>query len=220
MPWVLRGRVLRCPAAAGGWRRLGAVVSGIFIQFPGAGMVPRELRLARVRRTAWDAGGVPGRCCGCCRVFFPNTAGFWVWFLPPSLPATPFRLLLLACNFTSPASWANRLASPHRNRAGGQADQVLGPPPGGGSSPPRPPVKGFGGESEHGKHVGLAPKGTEPGALGAGSQEHPHRRQGTVQPPACGARPLPPPLLPRPPRLSLFNNLECIGCKKSLKKNK
>lgn len=42
--------------------------------------------------------------------FFPGMAGFWVWFLSPSLPVIPSRLLLLACTFTSPASWANWLA--------------------------------------------------------------------------------------------------------------
>lgn len=112
MQWVLQGRVLRCPAAAGGWRGLGAVVSGSVIQFLGSGMVPREFRLARVGRTVWDAGGGPGRCCGCCRVFSLNTAGFGVWFLSPSLPATPFCLLFLPCTFTSPTSWVIGLMAP------------------------------------------------------------------------------------------------------------
>lgn len=148
--------------------------------------------------------------------FFPNTAGFWVWFLPPSLPPSD------SFSFASPCLQLHVtrfLGEPARVTPPQQGGRASGPSPAatswGGSSPPRPPVKGFGGESEHGKHVGLALKGTEPGALGVGSQEHPHRRQGTVQLLACGARPLPPPLLPRPPRLSLFNNLECIGGKKS-----
>lgn len=155
-------RVLRGPATAGGWRGLGAVVSRSVIQFLGSGMVPWEFRLARVGRTVWGAGGGPGRCRGCCRVFSLNTAGFGVCFLslslPPSLPATPFCLLLLPCTFTAPTR-VNGLMAPSAAGCAGP-----GACPGGGNSSPQPPPKGLGEESRHGKRV-VAPKSVEVGAL-------------------------------------------------------
>lgn len=117
--------------------------------------------------TVWDAGGDPGWCCGCCRVFFPQ----YHWGLALvslSLPATPFPLLLLLA--PSPhlllvslhCTWACRQVDP-----GGTSWDGVGV-----VACSQPPAKGFEG--------GLALRGMEPGALGVSSQQHPHWRQREV----------------------------------------
>lgn len=135
--------------------------------------------------------------------FSPNTARFGVCFLPPSLPAAPFRVLLAPPRhpLLGPTG-SRRPAAPHGLGATGRAGRrtkLGGHLLWGGNSPPQPPAKGFGEESERGKPVVLAALGTEPGALGVGSRQHPHWRQSTAQPAACGAHPPPPPLRPGQP---------------------
>lgn len=216
MPWVLRGRVLRCPAAAGGWRRLGAVVSGIFIQFPGAGMVPRELRLARVRRTAWDAGGVPGRCCGCCRVFFPQYS--WVLGLvSPSLPPSDSFSFASPCLQLHVTRFLGEQAGVTPLQQGGQAG---GPSPGatswgGGRVAPFSRLRRAleGNLSTESMLVLLRRARSRelsvsaPRSIRTGGRARCSRRR-------AGLARCPLPSSPGHP-LSLFNNLECIGCKKS-----
>lgn len=166
-PWV--------PGAGGDSVQLSRGVS------PGAGMVLWEFGLALVGRTEWDAGGEPGRPCGCGLVF-AQYGRVWVWFLslPPSFPPSQrllFLLLLRLCTFTSPP------CTPGRAGPGGTSWE--------GTRPPQP-VKAFGEESEHGEHIVLALKGTESGALGVGSRQHPHQRQSSVRA-ELTLCPLPPP---------------------------
>lgn len=163
-----------------------------------------------------QAGTCREDCVGCrWRAWLP----LWLWsgfcpiwlglglvslsLLPSSLPASPIPLLLRVCTFTSPLLGARALSPLSTPGCAGP-----GAPTGRGAAPPQP-VKGFREGSEHGEHVVLAPKGTELGALGVGSWQHPHQRQSSVR----AELTLCPSLLPRPTRLSLFNNMECIGSK-------
>lgn len=156
-------------AVGGSPRGLGAAVSGSFTRLPGAGMVPQTFRLARVGRSAWNAGGDPGRCCGCClfclfvhfvAFLFPRRLSFGFGFsLPPSLPATPSCLLLLA---PSRHPLLGRTGSCHPLLPITPGQRGNGGPRWG-CSPPPAACEGLGEESQCGKHTGLAP---EPRALG------------------------------------------------------
>lgn len=187
------------------WRGLGAVVPGSFLRLPGAGMGLLELRLARVGRTAWDAGGEPGRCRGCGLVFAQD-GWVWVWFLSPFLSPSQ-RLLFLCFSVFAPSrprSWAVGLwhtpLHPRTCRSWGT--------PWEGRSSPSVPVKGFREESEHGELFLLQrAQSWELLVLASGSI----RTRGRAQ--CMQSSPSAPSLLPRPTRLSLFNNLERIGCK-------
>lgn len=204
MPWVLRGEVLRgrvprCPAAGEGSV---PVSRGVLSGSPEQGWFRRSsgshvsggLRGMQVETLASVVVVVRffsqcGRVLGLVSLSLPPSDSFS--FASPCLHLHVTRCLGERARVTP----LHPIASGQRGaQAGGPRP---GPPPGGGSPPQLPPT-GFGEKSEHGEHVVLAPKGTELGALGISSRQHPHRRQSAVQPPACGARPLPPPLRPRP----------------------
>lgn len=137
--------------------------------------------------------------------FLPKTAGFGFGFsLPSSLPPSD------SFSFASPCL---HLPVPAPGRPG--SGTPLHPrmcrswgTPWEGRSSPSVPVKGFREESEHGELFLLQRARSwellvlAPGSIRAGGRAQ-----------CMQSSPSAPSLLPRPTRLSLFNNLERIGCK-------